>query len=47
MVGGRDAGVQLIGELAVPGQFDRSHRVGTVRAHLLEQKGDVKGAETE
>ena len=43
MVEGPDAGLALVDELAASGPLARSHRVHAVRAHLLEQKGDVAG----
>jgi predicted RNA polymerase sigma factor len=47
MVEGPDAGLSLLDELSDSGALDRSHRVGAVRAHLLEQKGDTQAAQTE
>ena len=47
MVEGPDAGLRLLDEMAESGQLAHSHRVRAVRAHLLEQKGDVKGARVE
>lgn len=44
MVEGADAGLALLDELSASGQLSGSHRVDAVRAHLLEQKGDVDGA---
>ncbi|HVT41684.1 MAG TPA: DUF6596 domain-containing protein [Acidimicrobiales bacterium] len=44
MVEGPDAGLALLDELAASGALARSHRVEAVRAHLLEQQGDLEGA---
>jgi RNA polymerase sigma factor (sigma-70 family) len=45
MVEGPDAALALLDELSASGALDRSHRVGAVRAHLLEQKGDTRAAQ--
>jgi predicted RNA polymerase sigma factor len=47
MVEGPDAGLVLLDELSGSGSLARSHRVHAVRAHLLEQKGDVEAARAE
>jgi RNA polymerase sigma factor (sigma-70 family) len=47
MVEGPDAGLALLDELSASGALVRSHRVGAVRAHLLEQKGDTRAAQAE
>jgi predicted RNA polymerase sigma factor len=47
MIEGPDAGLQLVDMLAASRPVSHSHRVHAVRAHLLEQKGDVEGARTE
>ena len=47
MVEGPDAGLRLVDAVAASGPLTDSHRVHAVRAHLLEQKGDTEGAQTE
>jgi predicted RNA polymerase sigma factor len=47
MIEGPDAGLALLDELSASGALVRSHRIGAVRAHLLEQKGDTEAARTE
>ena len=47
MVDGPDAGLRLLDELGADPVLTRSHRLHAVRAHLLEQKGDVERARAE
>ncbi len=47
MVDGPDAGLRLLDELGGDPVLTRSHRLHAVRAHLLEQKGDVEKARAE
>jgi len=44
MVEGPDAGLQLLDQLAAAGRLPSSHRVPAVRAHLLEQQGNLTAA---
>ncbi len=47
MAEGPDAGLAVLDELEASGALGRSHRLHAVRAHLLEQKGDVEGAKAQ
>jgi predicted RNA polymerase sigma factor len=44
MVTGPKAGLALLGTLDTDDRMARTHRLDAVRAHLLEQLGDLTGA---
>jgi predicted RNA polymerase sigma factor len=46
MVEGPRAGLALLGTLDADGRLARSHRLEAVRAHLLEQAGELQAART-
>ncbi len=46
MVEGPERALELLDQLTASGALDRSHRLEAVRAHLLEQKGDIDAART-
>ena len=47
MVDGPDAALAVLDDVAASGTLGRSHRLHSVRAHLLEMRGDAAGARDE